>query len=288
LTVTVIIGPTASGKSALAVARGAVNDAIIINADAMQCYDALPVLTAQPTQTDQGGVPHKLYSALKSDQAVTAASWVEMAAKEIKAALAAGKNPYIVGGTGLYIKALMDGLSPIPDIPDDIRADVRARKREDVYADLQTRDPVMAARLKPGDTQRILRAMEVLESTGESLSVWQSIPPQKPHGEWDYHVVQLRPEKDILERNIRARLAGMIDAGVMDEVKNLSDRIEAGDVPDDALIIMAHGFRNFRNVLQGNMAMDDAIEATVVETRQYTKRQRTWLRHQIRADEIIA
>jgi len=282
------MGPTASGKSALAVARGAHDNAHIINADAMQCYDALPILTAQPPLHEQAGLSHALYGVLKPDKSVTAASWVDMAASEIRTAFDAGKTPYIVGGTGLYLKALMEGLSPMPDIPADIRDAVRARTREDIYADLQSRDPVMAQRLKAGDTQRLMRAMEVLEATGESLSVWQNMPPKKLHGEWTYHVVAINPDKEILERNIRTRLGNMMKAGVMDEVKTLSDKIDTGVVAPDALIVMAHGFRNLRKTLNGDMSMDDAMEATVIETRQYTKRQRTWLRHQIKADEMIA
>lgn len=285
--VTVIIGPTASGKSALAVARGARENAAIINADAMQCYDALPILTAQPREDERANLPHRLYGVLKPAMSVTAASWVDMAAQEINAAFAGGRKPYIVGGTGLYIRALMEGLSPMPEIPAQIRDTVRARTREDLYADLQSRDPVMAQRLKPGDTQRIMRAMEVLEATGESLSVWQAMPPRKPQGAWTYHVIAINPDKDILERNIRARLKGMVASGAVDEVRVLSHDIEAGNVPDDALITMAHGFRALRRVVKGEMTLDDALEATAIETRQYTKRQRTWLRHQIRADEVL-
>jgi tRNA dimethylallyltransferase len=285
--VTVIIGPTASGKSALAVARGAGDNAIIINADAMQCYGALPILTAQPAPDEQKNIPHRLYGTLAAQESLTAARWVDMAAREIEAAFAQGKNPYIVGGSGLYIKALMEGLSPMPDIPADIRDAVRARTREALYAELQERDPVMAARLKPGDTQRIMRAMEVLDATGESLSVWQNLPAQKPHPHWSYHVVTLNPPKEVLERNIRARLDGMMKAGVMDEVKALSDDIDSGAVADDALIVMAHGFRALRAALKGQKSMADALEDTVIETRQYTKRQRTWLRHQITAHEAL-
>ena len=185
----------------------------------------------------------------------------------------------------------MDGLSPIPDISEDIRAAVRTREKEEglaaVYADLQTRDPVMAGRLKPGDTQRILRAMEVLEATGESLSAWQNIPPIKPHDGWDFHVIQMQPTKEVLEEKIRLRLAHMMKNGVMDEVAKLSERIDAGDVPHDAPIIVAHGFRHLRDFLKSKRNLEDALEDIVIETRQYTKRQRTWLRHQIRADEVI-
>lgn len=290
--ITVIMGPTASGKSALAVARAMNENGLIINADAMQCYNALPVLTAQPTQDEQKGIPHALYSVLDARERMSAADWVAMAVKEIESAYAKNQKPYLVGGTGLYIKALMEGLSPIPDVPEDIRASVRTRQKEEglaaVYADLQKRDPVMAQRLNPGDTQRVLRALEVLEATGESLSAWQNIPPVKPHDGWDFHVVQIHLEKDVLENKIRLRLNHMLKNGVMDEVAGLSGRIDAGDVPHDAPIMVAHGFRHLRDFLKNKRTLEDALEEIVIETRQYTKRQRTWLRHQIRADETIS
>lgn len=285
--ITVIIGPTASGKSALAVARAKDDDAIIINADAMQCYDALPILTAQPAADERQGIPHALYSVLDARERLTAAGWVDLAAKEIEKAFADNRKPYLVGGTGMYIKALMEGLSPMPDIPDDIRADVRSRTVEDLYAVLLEGDPVSAARLKPGDTQRVMRAAEVLLATGTPLSEWQSIPPVKPHDGWQFHVVQVNPSKEVLEQKIRVRLEAMLKNNVMDEVKALSDRIDAGDVPMDAPIIVAHGFRSLRDVLKSKKKIDNVFEDIVIETRQYTKRQRTWLRHQIRADETI-
>ncbi len=289
--VKIIIGPTASGKSALAVARGKTDNAVIINADAMQCYDALPILTAQPSAADRNGLPHRLYGVLPSTESLTAATWVDRAVDEIRAAFAAGRTPYVVGGTGMYIKALMAGLAPMPDIPANIRANVRAREKTEglaaVYADLQARDPATAARLKPGDTQRILRAMEVLETTGEGITAWQSHTPAKPGDGWSYHVTALNPDKETLERNIRTRLHGMMQMGVMDEVRALSDKIDEGHVPADALVVVAHGFRSLRAVLKGEKSLEDALEDTVIETRQYTKRQRTWLRHQISADETL-
>jgi tRNA dimethylallyltransferase len=290
--ITIIIGPTASGKSALALERAKNENAAIINADAMQCYDALPILTAQPAPDERAGIPHRLYGVLPATERLTAAGWVDLAAKEIQAAFDAGKKPYLVGGTGLYLKALIEGLSPMPDIPDEVRTALRAREKAQglaaLYADLKKNDPLMAARLKPGDTQRILRAMEVLEATGESLAAWQEAPPRKPHDGWQFHVVQLNPPREILEAKIRARLSAMLKNNVMDEVKTLSDRIDSGAVPEDAPIIVAHGFRHLRAALKGQKKLEDAIEATAIETRQYTKRQRTWLRHQIRADETIA
>ncbi|NBX66347.1 MAG: tRNA (adenosine(37)-N6)-dimethylallyltransferase MiaA [Proteobacteria bacterium] len=287
----VIIGPTASGKSALAVERAKSDNGTIINADAMQCYDALPILTAQPTQKETAGIPHVLYSVLASTERMSAADWVVMSTREIQSAFKLGRTPYLVGGTGMYIKALMDGLSPMPDISPEIRANVRSRIDTEglpsVYADLQKRDPTMAAKLKAGDTQRILRAMEVLEATGKSLAEWQAIPLQKPPADWRFHVTVINPPKEILETKIRKRLEAMLNNGVMDEVASLSKQIEDGSVPEDAPITVAHGFKYLRRVLKNELLLPDAVEATAIETRQYTKRQRTWLRNQIAPDEVL-
>lgn len=289
--VKIVIGPTASGKSALAVDRALKDNGVIINADAMQCYDCLPVLTAQPTVAEQQGIPHKLYGVLSGKERMSAADWTRMAKNEIMDAAKTGHTPYLVGGTGMYIKALTDGLSPIPEIPDEIRTSVRTRIESEglpeIYADLSARDPTMAARLKAGDTQRILRAMEVLEATGKSLSEWQAIPLEKPPADWSFYTIALNPPRDVLEEKIRNRLKSMLANGVLEEVDSLSRKIDSGEIPDDAPITVAHGFRHFRRVLKKEISLDDALELTAIETRQYTKRQRTWLRHQIRPDEIL-
>lgn len=257
----------------------------------MQCYDALPILTAQPHMDDRHDIPHLLYGFLNASETLSAAGWVQHAATEITRALNATQTPTIVGGTGFYIKALMDGLSPIPDIDADIRTTLMARLDAEglpaLYAQLQAVDPVIAARLKPGDTQRIIRALEVYEGTGTPLSDWQDAPLQKPSSDWRFHVTHLNPPKEKLERNIRARLQTMLKNNVLDEVRALSDRIDTGEVADNAAITIAHGFRYLRAHVKDEMSLDDALERTAIETRQYTKRQRTWLRHQIPADEII-
>lgn len=291
--VKVIIGPTASGKSALAVGRCLdAPKGVIINADAMQCYDALPVLTAQPGAEDTSLVPHRLYGVLDSRARLSAAGWAQMARREIEAAFKDGATPYIVGGTGLYIKALMEGLSPMPDIPPEVRSGLQARLEVEglpaLYADLLARDPASAERLKPGDTQRILRALEVVEGTGESLTAWQALPPDPPPPDWRFHVTQLHATPEVLDARIRSRLHAMLDGGALDEVAALMRAIETGITPADAPITVAHGFRHFCRVLRGEIPESDAFEATAIETRQYTKRQRTWLRHQIRADEVVA
>jgi len=264
---------------------------VIINADAMQCYAALPILTAQPSSGEQRGIPHLLYGFLEATETMNAAGWVERAAAAIKEAQQKNQNITIVGGTGFYIKALMDGLSPIPDIDPDIRAGLMARLNDAglpaLYAELQAIDPAIALRLKPGDTQRIIRALEVYEGTGTPLSDWQDIPLQKPADDWQFHVTHLNPSKDILESKIRTRLQSMLKNNVLDEIRALSDRIDKGEVPKNAALTIAHGFRYFRACLKNEISLDDALERTAIETRRYTKRQRTWLRHQLKSDEVL-
>lgn len=283
----IIIGPTASGKSALAVDRALQDGGVIINADAMQCYDALPILTAQPGIADMKSVPHRLYSVLGASESMSAADWAQMATTEIEQAQNSGHTPYLVGGTGMYIKALTDGLSPMPEIPDDLRASVRNQPVSDLYKLLLDNDPVCAARLKPGDTQRIMRAAEVFLATNIPLSEWQNMPLKAPPKDWVFYTITINPPKEVLEQKIYTRLKAMLDNGALHEVEALSNKIDLGEIPENAPLTVAHGFRHLRQVLKGKMTLPEAIEATTIETRQYTKRQRTWLRHQIKADEAL-
>ncbi|MBC7908418.1 MAG: tRNA (adenosine(37)-N6)-dimethylallyltransferase MiaA, partial [Rhodospirillaceae bacterium] len=178
----VIAGPTASGKSGLALAIAEEFDGVVINADSMQVYDVLRVITARPSPEDEARAPHRVYGVLPPATACSAALWKDLAAAAMRAAWAAGKLPVVVGGTGLYLRTLMHGISPIPDIPDAIRAESRDRLARTgnaaFHAELAARDPVMAARLDPSNSQRLARAWEVLAATGRSLAEWQAVPPQ--------------------------------------------------------------------------------------------------------------
>lgn len=289
--ITLILGPTASGKSALAVLRAAQAGGVIINADVMQCYNTLPILTAQPDADDLARVPHQFYSVLNATEPLTAATWATHARALISDALQAGSPPFIVGGTGFYIKALMEGLSPMPNIAPSVRTGLMARLEAEglaaLYADLEKVDPASAARLKAGDTQRIVRALEVFEGTGQPLSYYQSLPLHTPPADWQFHVVALNPSPADLARAIAKRLNKMIEKGALDEVAALGHAITQGHVAHDAQIIKAHGFRPLWAALRGEMSLEAALERTATETRQYTKRQRTWLRHQITAHEVL-
>ena len=287
----IIIGPTASGKSALALSKAMENNGVIINCDAMQSYDALHCLTAQPDAADYAKAPHKLYGHLHPATHYSAADWRGDAIREIESAWSKNQTPIICGGTGFYLKALMEGFSPIPDIPQCVRDNAMALQSElgnpAFHAELQKRDPATAAKLDPMNTQRNVRAWEVLDHTSKPLIEWQAEPlTGAPHG-WTFEVTAIFPDRPRLIEKINARLDVMMDRGILDEVRALDRRIQSGEVPDNALIVKAHGFRPFRRYLQGEWTLDEAIQQTQKETRQYAKRQMTWLRNQLHIDHII-
>lgn len=281
----IIGGPTASGKSALALERAAEFDGVIINADSMQIYDALPLLSAQPGAVDRAAAPHRLYGFLAPNEVCSATQWRALAFKEIERALEAGKRPVIVGGTGFYIAALLYGLSPIPDVAPEIRADAMAflheRGSHAIHDILRDQDPVMAARLHPNDSQRLVRAWEVLLATGQSLSVWQNAPRETPPGHWRFHVTLALPERERLRARCDTRFDWMMDHGALAEVRDFAARIDAGAVPESAPITHALGFHPLRAHLRGQLDLEEAVARAKAETRQYAKRQVTWFRHQI-------
>lgn len=288
LLITIITGPTASGKTALALDIAARKNGVIINADAMQMYDALPILTAQPDAQEQAAAPHRLYASRKAGQDVNTAGWRDIAIAEIERATGLGLHPVLVGGTGLYIKTLIDGISPMPQVAPEIRDRMNVRQQEigqeAFFSELCALDPVMASRLKPQDVQRSVRAREVLEGTGRSLSYWQDLPPVPAPAHWRFEMIAMTPDKPALHARIKARIGKMIDLGALDEVAALAAHIDEGAVPETALIVKAHGFRPFRAALRGEITMEDAVARTDAETRAYAKRQMTWLRNQYPRD----
>jgi len=284
--INVIAGPTASGKSSYALGIAKENNGVIINADSMQLYKDLPILTAQPSDQEQAHAPHKLYGVLDGAQRSDAMRWTEMAKAEITACFEAGKMPILVGGTGFYLKTLMEGLSPLPEIPLDIRR-FTTKLQETTgnpafHALLAARDPESAAKLDPYNTQRLIHAWEVLEATGKPLSYWQSLPKNGPSAEWEFKVVVLMPEREKLYQNIEKRFDHMLEKNVMEEVRALTKRIEDGAVDEDANIVIAHGFRALRAYHLGEKTLEEAREIGVIDTRHYAKRQFTWFRHQLK------
>lgn len=283
--VRIFAGPTASGKSARALEFARSKNGVVINADSMQVYDALPTLTAQPSHQDFALVPHRLYGILPPSESCSAARWRDMALAEIESALKEKKTPVICGGTGFYLLALVEGLSPIPEVPEEVREDARLAMAEignqAFFANLERRDPVMAERLHPNDTQRVVRAWEVLEATGKSLAYWQALPKDGPPPHVHFETVKILPERNELYARIDRRFDQMIQRGALDEVKDLLDRIDLGELPEHAPITNALGFRQLAAYLRGAMSLDEAIALAKTETHQYAKRQVTFLRTQM-------
>jgi tRNA dimethylallyltransferase len=272
-----IAGPTASGKSDLAVrAALAAEKSVVINADSAQVYADLAVLSARPTAEEMRGVPHRLFGAWDGAEACSAAHWAAAARAEIAAAHAAGALPILVGGTGLYIRTLLDGIAPVPAIDPAVRAAVRALPVADAYAALAREDPMRAAALGPNDTTRIARALEVIRSTGRSLAAWQE---ERSGGIG--HAIRLRPlvlmpDRAWLYERCDRRFAAMWQSGAVPEVEALLARGLDPDLP----VMRAIGVPEVTDFLAGHCTEAEAIAAGQQATRRYAKRQYTWLRHQ--------
>lgn len=290
-TVHIIGGPTASGKSALALEVAAEQNGVILNADSMQVYDALPILTAQPSAEDKTQAPHDLYGTLHPNESCSAGNWREMVLPRIVQILEEGRTPIVVGGSGLYIKALTEGLSPIPDIPEDIRQAAANRQKEmgnpTFHAELQKRDPVMAQRFHPYHTARLVRAWEVLEATGKSLSEWQMLPRLRPPEEWTFEITLVLPERETLRERCDRRFIWMLENGAAEEAEAFMARLDKGEVNEGAPIVKALGFRALRDWISGQASKEEAIEKASAQTRQYAKRQVTWFRNQISSHHVV-
>ncbi|MCZ6839415.1 MAG: tRNA (adenosine(37)-N6)-dimethylallyltransferase MiaA [Alphaproteobacteria bacterium] len=281
--VIVIGGPTASGKSGLALAIAERLNGAVINGDAIQVYRDLRLLTARPGEADERRAAHHLYGFLDATQACSAGRWQALALAEIDAVRAAGKRAIVVGGTGLYLRALTEGIAPIPDIPADVRAKVRARYAEigdtEFYAELVVHDPVMAARLDPADGQRIMRAREVLEATGRSLAQWQDAPLVAPA--LDFTMIVLTPPRAEIYAACDARLAAMVSSGALEEVGALMTRAASEKLDPGLPVLKAVGYAELAAHLAGFTTLEAAVAAAQQQTRRYAKRQMTWFRNQL-------
>jgi tRNA dimethylallyltransferase len=276
-----IAGPTASGKSALALELALNAGGVVINADSMQVYRDLRVITARPTEDEEARVPHRLYGHVDAAVNFSAGAWVADAAKMLEEAQAEGRMPIFIGGTGLYFKALTTGLSVVPPIPAEIRDNVRARLEQNgveaLHAELARRDPRAAERLNLRDRTRIARALEVVEATGRSLLDWhhEGQPPLLP--KHSFRAVFLAPERDELYARIDARFDTMLGAGALDEVERLAARHLDPLLP----AMKAHGVPALIRHLRGELGREEAAAIGQADTRHYAKRQFTWFRHQL-------
>jgi tRNA dimethylallyltransferase len=276
-----IAGPTASGKSALALELAQTHDAVIVNTDSMQVYRDLRVITARPTLAEEAEVPHRLYGHVDAAMNFSAGAWVTDAAKVLADARAQKRLPIFVGGSGLYFKSLTRGLSAVPPIPPEVRDSVRARLEhngvEALHAELARVDPASAERLKPRDRTRIARALEVVEATGRSLTDWhrEGLPPLLPPDQ--FSALFLAPERDDLYARIDARFDAMLKAGALQEVAALAARRLDPLLP----AMKAHGVPALIRHLQGELSLEQAGVIGRADTRHYAKRQFTWFRHQL-------
>jgi tRNA dimethylallyltransferase len=273
-----IAGPTASGKSGAALTLAERHGGTVINADSMQVYRELNVLTARPSARDEARVPHRLYGVVPAAEAYSVGRWLDDVGRALEQAWGDGSLPILVGGTGLYFKALTEGLSQVPEAPAEMRADWRAQagalSRQALHEALAARDPEMAARLTPSDPQRIVRALEVIDATGVSLAEWQSAnaPPLLGAGETLRLVVA--PERGPLYAAIDARFDRMVEAGAIDEVRALLEFELDPGLP----VMRAHGVRELGAYLSGGASLGEAVAKAKTESRRYAKRQMTWAR----------
>lgn len=281
----IIAGPTASGKSALSLKIAQEKNGVIINADSIQLYKDLPILTARPDDKDMAQCPHKLYGFMAPEERCTAIAWRNMALKEIEQAQQEQKTPILVGGTGFYIKSLIDGLSPLPEIPEPFRQEIVSTVNtvgaQKIHALLAKKDPVMAQRLNPNDTYRLTRAYEILLYTGKSLAEWQALPKENAAPHLQFHMHLILPDRDILYERCNKRFIAMINQGALTEIEQYTG-------PDDAPVTRALGYNPLKKHINGDISLPTAIDLAQTETRQYAKRQVTWFRNQIAPQKNIA
>ena len=276
-----IAGPTASGKSALALAVAERLGGVVVNTDSMQVYRDLAIITARPSSAEMARVPHLLYGHVDAAENYSVGSFLRDAAGVLESARVQGRIPIFAGGSGLYFKALTAGLAAIPPIPPEIRAVVRSRLEASgpaaLHAELSRRDPVAAAHLRPNDRTRIARALEVVEATGRSITDWQRVgmPPLLDAA----HTAKLflAPDRAVLYRRIDARFDTMVSAGALDEVRALAVRHLDPLLP----AMKAHGVPWLIRHLAGEISLAAAVAEAKKDTRHYAKRQFTWFRHQL-------
>jgi tRNA dimethylallyltransferase len=281
-----IAGPTASGKSAAALALAERFEATIINADSMQVYRDLRILTARPTLDEEKLAPHRLFGAIDGAVNFSVGRWAR-AAREILAEIGE-KSVIFAGGTGLYFRALTEGLSDIPPVPEAVRAAVRSQAEDrataELHDELQARDPETAARLSASDRQRILRALEVIDSTGRPLASFLGARAKPALAEGEWAGLYLAPDRAELGRRIDARFDAMLTRGALGEVAALVQRRLNPSLP----VMRAHGVPHLAAHLEGRLKLDEAAARSKLDTRQYAKRQFTWARHQLSGFKWVA
>lgn len=281
--VILVAGPTASGKSTLAMTLANQTPSVIINGDSMQIYKDLPILTACPSPEDRNIVPHKLYEIFDQATICSAGIWLSLALEEIEKAQKAGLQPIVVGGTGLYFKALQEGISPTPPSDPALVKTLSIQNLDDLYAELQKVDPLWAKDISPNDQQRIIRGLCVYKQTGMSLSQWhRDHPPQATH--LNFKSYMILPDRPILKAQADQRFDSMIANGALKEVQKF---MAQNLYPPHHPLCRALGLRPLIQYLEGSIPLPQAISLGKIETHQYIKRQFTWFNHQFRADVVL-
>ncbi|MEO5338600.1 MAG: tRNA (adenosine(37)-N6)-dimethylallyltransferase MiaA [Magnetospirillum sp. WYHS-4] len=286
--VVIVAGPTASGKSALAVDIALEFGGEVVNADSMQVYRELHALTARPSPAEEAKVPHRLFGVLPAAQACSVARWLELARPTIAEVRAAGRLPVVVGGTGLYLKALREGLAPVPPVPDILRKEVEERHDRiggaAFRAELATLDPETAARLPDGDRQRLVRAFAVAKATGRPLAAWKrEAPAAEAPVPGPFLTLALDPPRDVLYAACDVRFGRMLEEGALAEAEALL----ALNLDPALPAMKAVGLPELARFLAGDGSLEEAAAKARQATRNYAKRQCTWLRHQLRADLVL-
>lgn len=283
-----IAGPTASGKSALAIEIARRTGGTVVNADSMQVYADLRVLTARPSEAEEAMVPHRLYGHVDGAVNYSAMRYAEDLAELLDALRSSGSLPILVGGTGLYFKAVTEGFSAMPAVPESVRSVFRAHAdgldTAALHAELASCDPLMAERLRPTDRMRIMRALEIFRATGRSLASFQGEREPGPLGEGGLLRLFIQPEREVVRQQIDRRFEAMIAAGALDEVARLKARGLDPLLP----IMRAHGVPGLIAHLDGEISLAEAIRRGQADTRAYAKRQVTWFRHQMTGWRAVA
>ncbi len=272
-----IAGPTASGKSALALALAEKHGGVVINADSAQVYRDLRVLSARPSPEEEARAPHRLFGHVDGAEEYSAARWAEEAREAIAEAQAAGRLPILAGGTGLYLRTLIEGIAPVPEIDPAIRAEARALPVAEAHAALARIDPEAAARLRPTDTTRIARALEVVRSTGRPLAGWQAERVGGIGERVSLAALILLPDREWLRARCDARFEAMLERGAVEEVRALLAR---PDIAPSAPVRRAIGVAEIGAWIEGAISREEAVTRAQAATRQYAKRQYTWFRNQ--------
>ena len=285
--VLIIAGPTASGKSALAIAVARAFGGVILNCDSMQIYKDIPIIAATPSAEEKQQAEHRLFELYDVEKRGNVVEWLDLCAAEIKKLWAQNRLPVVVGGTGMYIDALLHGITPIPEVKPEVRQNLRERLQNDgltrLYIELKAKDAEIAAKLSPNDKTRIVRALEIIETTGKKVSEWYKVPLIQRLPEANFTVVKIVPEIDVIEQRCRARLDIMVEAGALDEIAGLLKR----GVDETLPAMKALGVPELSLAVKGEMLLSDALELAKLHTRQYAKRQRTWLRNKLQADIVF-